>query len=81
MRKEIKKVLNINRELVLSGKRRTTTSAVYEAGFLPGGRNGHITELYVDDCYEYEGVTWPNYRLVVKLSKVEQQILQRAGIC
>ena len=49
MRKEVRKILKINRKLVSRGDQDLVyrpLKAVYQAGYLPGGQGTIITELY-----------------------------------
>ena len=83
MRKEVRKILKINRKLVSRGDQDLVyrpLKAVYQAGYLPGGQGTIITELYKYTPYLYEDEWWPDYTLKCRLDEEEIQALVSAGI-
>lgn len=84
MRKEIKRILNIRRKMVLDGDDLLEyggDAPVYKAGYIPAlSEYGNLVALYKYAPYKENGVWKPNYVLALRLTKIERLVLERAGI-
>ena len=81
MKKEIKKILNIQYEALRKGEDwRGSERAVYMAGYIPSTRRGVLVALFETESYEYEGQWYDIYNRLYTLTKDERRVLVNAGI-